>query len=621
MTDSRAVYRSHEQRAADLTGQADAFRRRLRTVEIARLLAFAAIVGMLVWILVRGAEHAAGLWIGMAVLAVLFALLIGHHSRIARRETRLRDRAVLARASMHRITRAWKELPERDWQAPAGHPYAADLDLFGPASLARLLPPMTSVPGAATMQSWLLVPAPVDEVRRRQAAVAELVPLVDLREDLAIEAGRVWGARRRIEQFVQWAGSEGTLLTSRPWLIWAARIIPAFTIGLGVAHGIGIVARPFWMLPLFAGIALSAAFSRRLITALRRALPESEVLERYGELLRIISAAQFETPMLRDLHRTVTGEGGAAHTRITRLGGIMRAAEIWRSPMLYLPLQLGLLWDFHLMHLLERWQRSSGRNVALWLETLGTTEALSALATLAHDNPEWTWPGLTDSGPATLEARAIAHPLLAHDVRVANDVRVGPPGTFLLVSGSNMAGKSTLIRSIGLNVVLAQCGAPVCAAELRCPPLDIQTSIRVQDSLEQGVSFFMAELLRLKQVVDAAHAAPASGRTLLYLLDEILQGTNSAERTIAAQRIVGHLVASGAIGAVTTHDLALAGSEALTRARTDVHFTEQFTSGENGASTMTFDYRLRPGVATSTNALKLLEIVGLPGPEVGGGGR
>jgi DNA mismatch repair ATPase MutS len=142
----------------------------------------------------------------------------------------------------------------------------------------------------------------------------------------------------------------------------------------------------------------------------------------------------------------------------------------------------------------------------------------------------------------------------------------------------------------------------------------VHTSIRVQDSLEQGVSFFMAELLRLKQVVDAAHAAPASGRTLLYLLDEILQGTNSAERTIAARRIVGHLVASGAIGAVTTHDLALAGSEALVRARTDVHFTEQLTRDSNGESRMTFDYRLRPGVATSTNALKLLEIVGLPGP-------
>jgi DNA mismatch repair ATPase MutS len=175
-----------------------------------------------------------------------------------------------------------------------------------------------------------------------------------------------------------------------------------------------------------------------------------------------------------------------------------------------------------------------------------------------------------------------------------------------------MAGKSTLIRSIGLNVVLAQCGAPVCARSLNCPPLSVHTSIRVQDSLEQGVSFFMAELLRLKQVVDAADAAPGTGRTLLYLLDEILQGTNSTERTIAARRIVGHLVASGSIGAVTTHDLALASGEALTRARTDVHFTEQFASGADGRASMTFDYRLRPGVATSTNALKLLEIVGLP---------
>jgi DNA mismatch repair ATPase MutS len=306
---------------------------------------------------------------------------------------------------------------------------------------------------------------------------------------------------------------------------------------------------------------------------------------------------------------------GAAHAQIGRLVAIMQAAEVWRSPMIYAPLQLILLWDFHLGYLLERWQQTAGREVARWLDALGAAEALAALATVAHDNPEWIFPELTDAGPAILETRALGHPLLAPDSRVANDVTVGPPGTFLLVTGSNMAGKSTLIRSIGLNVVLAQCGGPVCATFFRCPPLMVHTSIRVQDSLEQGVSFFMAELLRLKQVVTAADTAPASGRTLLYLLDEILQGTNSAERTVAARRIIGHLVASGAIGAVTTHDLALAAGAVLSRARTDVHFSEQLGSGANGASTMTFDYRLRPGVATSTNALKLLEIVGLPGAQ------
>jgi hypothetical protein len=389
-------------------------------------------------------------------------------------------------------------------------------------------------------------------------------------------------------------------------------LLPALTIGFGLAHGAGFIARPLWVGPLAASIALSIAFSRRLIGALRRALPESEVLARYAALLRIVSAARFESPMLRELQARASSDQSSAHAQITHLVNIMQAAEIWRSPMLYLPLQLVLLWDFHLVQLLERWQRRAGRDVRQWLDALGSVEALSSLATLAHDNPDWTFPELTDARPAVLDAHGLGHPLLAHDVRVPNDVRVGPPGTFLLVSGSNMAGKSTLIRAIGLNVVLAQCGAPACATSFRCPALAVHTSIRVQDSLERGVSLFMAELLRLKQVVDAAEAAPRTGRTLLYLLDEILQGTNSAERTIAARRIVGHLVASGAIGAVTTHDLALASGEALSRARTDVHFTEIFAPGPDGRVAMTFDYRLRSGVATSTNALKLLEAVGLP---------
>ena len=613
MTDARAVERFYSERGADLTRQADALRARLRRVEIARLLAFAAIAAMLVWILVRGVDGAAVLWLGMAGIVALFIVLVRVHSRLAQREARMRDRALLSRAGLNRLRRDWHALPERHWESPPGHPYAVDLDIFGHASLVRLLPPVTSIPGATTLKSWLLDAPSIETARERQPAIRELSQRVELREDLAIEAGRTWGAPRRLEQFVSWAETETSLLTSRPWLLWAARILPLLTFALGAAHWTGAIDRPLWMLPLIAGVAISAMFSKRSAAALRRALPESEVLARYAELLRIVAESEFQAPMLRALHREVAGDEGPAHAQVARLVAIMQASEIWRSPMLYVPLQAVLLWDFHLLHLLERWQRGSGHHVRRWLDTVGSIEALSALATLAHDNPDWTYPELATEGAAVIEARALGHPLLAHDVRVPNDVSVGPPGTFLLVTGSNMAGKSTLIRSIGLNVVLAQCGAPVCAASFRCPPLAVHTSIRVQDSLEEGVSFFMAELLRLKQVVDAAHAAPRAGRTLLYLLDEILQGTNSAERTIAAQRIVGHLVASGAIGAVTTHDLALADSAALSKARADVHFTERIVRGKDGVSLMTFDYRLLPGVATSTNALKLLEMVGLPG--------
>jgi DNA mismatch repair ATPase MutS len=249
--------------------------------------------------------------------------------------------------------------------------------------------------------------------------------------------------------------------------------------------------------------------------------------------------------------------------------------------------------------------------VRLWLETLSELEALSALATLAADNPAWAFPEISERSadvPA-FTARNLGHPLLPPAVCVGNDVSIGPVWRFLFVTGSNMSGKSTLLRAVGVNVVLAQAGGPVCAESMRLMPLSLATSIRVQDSLEYGISYFMAELRRLREVVEIARTATEAGaREPLFLLDEILHGTNTSERQIAARQIIRTLMRYGATGAVSTHDLSLTETADLTAARDAVHFTETFTRGPDGPA-MSFDYRLRPGVATSTNALSLLSIV------------
>jgi DNA mismatch repair ATPase MutS len=284
-----------------------------------------------------------------------------------------------------------------------------------------------------------------------------------------------------------------------------------------------------------------------------------------------------------------------------RLQRLMELADLRHSALVHLPVQVLTLWDFHVIAAVERWQRRSGRYARRWLDALATFEAVAALAGLRFDNPGWALAAIGDHGPCVLEAADLGHPLLPGDVRVNNDVTVGPPGTFLLVTGSNMSGKSTLLRAIGLNVVLAH-------------------------SLEEGVSFFMAAVKRLKQVVEAAGRRPSgapgdpcasTGETsdpatgvLLYLLDEVLQGTNTAERQIAVRSVVRHLLARPAIGAITTHDLTLAGTADLSAAAQSVHFTEQLQSSEAGA-VMKFDYRLRPGLATSRNALRLMQMVGL----------
>jgi DNA mismatch repair ATPase MutS len=310
--------------------------------------------------------------------------------------------------------------------------------------------------------------------------------------------------------------------------------------------------------------------------------------------------------------------GHDAAGELARLERIVAFAEVRHSPMLHLALQWLFVWDVHVAAALERWRSKAGVHVRGWLEALGDAESLAALGTLAHDNPDWCFPTITesaDANDAVVEGEAVAHPLLPDGSRVSNDVTLGPPGSFLLITGSNMSGKSTLLRAVGANVVLALAGAPVCAARFRTPLVDVRTSIRIQDSLERGISLFMAELQRLRAIVDAARAAGSARsaperRRVLYLLDEMLHGTNTAERQIAARIVIGHLLRAGAIGAVTTHDLSLASGGGLETAARPVHFSEQFERSD-GRTAMTFDYRLRPGLATSANALALLELVGL----------
>jgi DNA mismatch repair ATPase MutS len=294
---------------------------------------------------------------------------------------------------------------------------------------------------------------------------------------------------------------------------------------------------------------------------------------------------------------------------MARLGRLMRLADLRFQAFFHFPINALTLWDFHVLAGLEAWQRRNGPRLGTWFAVLGEVDALAAFGWLAHDNPGWVFPEI-DETTDRLAAEGLGHPLLPDDRRVANDVAVGPPGTFVLVTGSNMSGKSTLLRAIGANVVLALAGGPVCARQLSLPRLVVFTSMRVQDSLEAGVSYFMAALQRLKLVVSAADRSPGEGGMLLYLLDEVLQGTNTAERQVAVRHILSHLLELRVVGVVTTHDLELAASPELAVACRAVHFSEGVEREGEGAR-LSFDYRLRPGVATSRNALKLLELVGL----------
>jgi hypothetical protein len=414
-------------------------------------------------------------------------------------------------------------------------------------------------------------------------------------------------------KFVEWAEGEPWLLR-RPWLVWGSRLLAVAAVMLAALRVAGLAPTGWLVLALVVNLAIGFGVARRTHGTFNAVSGKSQAIRHYASLLSLLDGQHgFESPRLRRLGERLAPLGRPASRHMQRLERLAGLADARMTPLFHLPLLALTLWDLHVLLGFERWQREVGREVRRWLETLGELDALAALAALRHDNPGWAFPTVrADGSDSRLVAEGLGHPLLPPAACVVNDVELGPAGSYLLVTGSNMSGKSTLLRSIGTNVVLAQAGAPVCARRLELPAIRLATSFRVQDSLEAGVSFFMAELRRLKEIVDLARESrdAAEGPRLLYLLDEILQGTNVYERQVAVRRVIRHLLRYGAIGAISTHDLTLAEADGLAEASRAWHFTESYESGDGGPR-MRFDYVLRPGVSSTVNALKLLEVVGL----------
>jgi hypothetical protein len=604
------VAQRYARRAEHADADAAVERRRSRRISNLRLLAAGiAAAALILWATGRGG---AAPLLALPLALGLFVALAVRHGAIERRRLHAEGMASLNREAQARVERRWDALPP-GWQ-PAGlddHPYAADLDLFGHASIAQLAGPVHTPTGRRALTEWLLGidRAMLADVQARQAAVAELAPALDFRQDvtLAARATPAGTSAHELGGFVAWAEGD-SWLAARPWISLAA-------VALGVLTSVGALlyyldtTGPWFMIPATLGWLLRA-WVQTPLEATNAGAGGERALRAWSALVAHIATGRWQSPPLAAAHRVLVG--GHVRAAIEALEQYVALADFRLSTWLYLPVQTLTLWDLHVWWALERWRVRHGREVRRWLEAIGQVEALGALASLAHDHPTWAFATLHEQGDAgamRLDASALGHPLLAGGVRVANDVAIGPKGRFLLVTGSNMSGKSTLLRAVGVNVVLAHTGAPVCAEALRLPLVALHTSMRVADSLERGLSLFMASLVRLERIVRAARdATPA--RPVCYLLDEVLQGTNSAERRVAVRTIVEHLRASWAFGVVTTHDLELARDPAFAAHAESVHLQETL-SGDGDAVTMSFDYRLRPGPASGGNALQLLRLLGL----------
>jgi hypothetical protein len=323
-----------------------------------------------------------------------------------------------------------------------------------------------------------------------------------------------------------------------------------------------------------------------------------------AQVVELFEREQFASARLRDLGARLSNEGEPASRRIARLAKLVDWANARRNQF-FAPFGWVLLWSVHFAFAIERWRARSGADVARWLEVIGELEALASLAGYAYERPADPMPTIVDGEPH-LAATALGHPLLPDATCVRNDFAIGGELRLYVVSGSNMSGKSTMLRTVGVNVVLALAGAPVRATAMTVSPLQVGATLRIQDSLAEGASRFYAEITRLKQLVDLAGRSEGAP-PLLFLLDEILAGTNSHDRRIGAEAVVRGLVARGAVGLVTTHDLALAEVATALGARArNVHFEDKMVDGQ-----LRFDYRMRDGVVQHSNAIALMRAVGL----------
>ncbi|MBF6612797.1 MAG: hypothetical protein IVW55_06670 [Chloroflexi bacterium] len=600
----------YQSRADRFKRDFDAETERWNRIGNVRLLTFFAAAAAVLWAVWQGISF---LWALGLALFIAFVLLVRYHNSVGSLRRRHEALWKINTEALARLARHWVDFPSRHTvQAAPDDPYAADLDIFGRASLFHLLDTVGTTMGENTLSHWLQTFAPPEVVRDRQRAVAELAPMIDLRDELTLR-GRLLGDQKPDpEPFVIWA--EGApWLAGRRWLAWVARLDVVLLWALLLAQIFGFTPYPLWLIFAGVNIAFTLTAGRAAYSIFTSATSGESGFRHYADSFELLSKAPFAAPILKEIQEKLAVGGVPAHKQMRRLHKLTTFV-IPPSSQLYIPIQALTLWDLHLLRSFEVWQGEVGRHARAWLDALGEVEALSSLATLYHDNPFWVLPS-PDPAATSLMAEDLGHPLIAANVRITNGVTVGPPGTFLLVTGSNMSGKSTLLRAIGVNIVLAGAGGPVCASAMSLPPVALWTSMRIEDSLERGVSYFMAELQRLKRVVDAARSCNnGEARRLFYLLDEILQGTNNIERQIAARRIIMYLVHQGAIGAVSTHDLNLAGIPEVAAAANPIHFTETIRDTASGLQ-MLFDYKLRPGIANSTNALRLMQIVGLDLPQ------
>lgn len=534
---------------------------------------------------------------------VIFVYLIIWHKRISHELARLSQKVCINKMYMQRIQSGWIEFEDcgQEFTDP-GNPFTGDLDIFGPKSLFQWINTAKTYFGRVKLKELLESPdKSVSSIRMRQCAVRELSGKLDFCQELQSEGMLAKGVEHDPESLLRYAEEQSGSYSRNKNIVNLYYIMPGIVITAFALVLMG--ARVPLFIPLLllcVQMIIFAAGYRKNTAVVNSVYGLKNHLGAYVSMLALIEREDFDDPQLNGLKKQLFMEKDKASALLRKLESISNAVDLKYSTVLYFLLNIAFLWDFHCAFALEEWKYLYGGKTRIWLETVGRMEALASLAVIGHMYPEWVFPVFLEDR-LKFAAEGMGHPLLQKDVCVCNNFVINKGAC--VITGSNMSGKTTLLRTVGINLVLAYAGAPVFAEKLECSVMDVFTSMRVRDDLNSGISTFYAELLRIKMIVEHSQKE----LPMIYMIDEIFMGTNSLDRITGARSVLKNLSKSWIIGMISTHDFELCDLEQESNVNVkNYHFTEKYVNNE-----IRFDYKLKPGRSRTTNAKYLMRMVGI----------
>lgn len=581
--------------------QAQQFQQKYNQISTIRLLVF---LGAIIGAFYVG-RATGSLFGGFATFVVgmgAFVALIKQHNRIVYQRNHYRFLQKINEEEIQRLGNQLKDFEDGSKYLSPAQFYASDLDIFGRHSIFQLLNRTTTERGERNLANWLLSAARPKEIKQRQKAIAELKSQIDWRQDFQARGKHGQAEGTAIEQLFDW-GSEPPRIITKKSLLLMTYVMPVVSLIAMLIVGFGFTTYHLLFVPMFInGIFLGRTFKDIQATH-GKTDKSSATLKSYTQLLKNIEETNFSSEKLKKIKALTATETGTASQKIAQLASILGNLDQRKNILFSFPANFFFLWDIIWMARLEKWRQTTRREILGWLKAINQMESLNSLAGYAYANPQHITPTIADQD-YIIATQNLGHPLINAQERITNTFTLEGLGQTMVITGSNMSGKTTFERTVGVNVVLALTGAPVCADSFTVSPMQVFTSMRTQDSLEENISSFYAELKRLKQLIDHLETSPRL--PVLYLLDEILKGTNSQDRHLGAKALVFQLHGHRATGLVSTHDLELG----ILEKQTDFIQNYSFNSQINGDQIL-FDYKLTPGICRSFNASKLMQNMGI----------